>query len=157
MKGKNLIILGVGAAGGFVGGGVFVLSKVIKSERMMEALKDIITDRITDVLFEDNRRSAHKSYKVSYRDYYQERHSYYRVDQCVFQTRKEAEEVLDNLLKLAKDYGLVRVSDYYDLCSVTSCAKDSNYGWAECAVSDMSVARCRDGYILKLPRAIPLN
>lgn len=42
MKGKNLIILGAGATGGFIGGSIFVLSKVAKSERMMEALKDII-------------------------------------------------------------------------------------------------------------------
>ena len=155
MKGKNLIILSVGAASGFVGGSIFVLSKVVKSERMMEALKDIITDRITDVLFEDNRRSAHKSYKVSYRNYHQERQSHYRVDHCVFQTRGEAEEVLDNLLKLAKDYGLVRVSDYYDLCSITSCAEDANYGWVEHSVSHMSVIRYRDGYTIEIPK--PLN
>ena len=56
MKGKNLIILGAGAIGGFIGGNIFVLSKVVKSERMMEAIKDIVTDRITDVLFEDTGR-----------------------------------------------------------------------------------------------------
>lgn len=155
MKGKNLIILGAGAIGGFIGGNIFVLSKVVKSERMMKAIKDIVTDRITDVLFEDNRRSAHKSYKVSYRDYYQERHSHYRVDQCVFQTRGEAEEVLNNLLKLVKDYGLVRVSDYYDLCSIASCAEDANYGWVEYSVSHMSVIRYRDGYTIEIPK--PLN
>lgn len=155
MKGKNLIVLGVGATGGFIGGSIFVLSKVIKSERMMEALKDIVTDRITDVFFEDNRRPVRKSYKVSYRDYYQERHSHYRVDRCIFQTRGEAEEVLDNLFKLAKDYGLVRVSDYYDLCSITSCAEDANYGWVERSVSRMSVIRYRDGYTIETPK--PLN
>lgn len=73
MKGKNLIVLGVGATGGFIGGSIFVLSKVIKSERMMEALKDIVTDRITDVFFEDNRWVKHSVSRMSvirYRDGY---------------------------------------------------------------------------------------
>lgn len=157
MKGRNLIILGAGATSGFIGGSIFVLSKVLKSERMVKTLKDIVTDKITDVLFEDSHRPTHKSYKVSYRDNYLDRHSHYRVDQCIFQTRKEAEEVLDNLLKLAKENGLVRVSDYYDLCSITPCAEDTNYGWIEYSISRMSIIRCRDGYAIETPRALNLK
>lgn len=50
MKGKTFIILGLGAAGGFIGGNAFAFSKMMKSDEMREALSSILASKITNLL-----------------------------------------------------------------------------------------------------------
>ena len=74
----------------------------------------------------------------------------------LFDTRGQAEMVLDAMNDVIERYGVVSISDFYDLARI---ANDNftlrRYGWMD--ISDASVARVRGGYILKLPRAIPLD
>lgn len=67
MKGKNLIMCGLCACIGFIGGEVRAYHKVLNELRTMERPK------------------------VTYMDYYDKRQR--RVDRCVFQNRAEAEKV----------------------------------------------------------------
>lgn len=69
MKGKNFIIFGLGVAGGFVGGSVFVLSKILKSERMRQASVDVLADKIGKLLFGEGHRHP-RSNKYNYADQY---------------------------------------------------------------------------------------
>jgi hypothetical protein len=50
---------------------------------------------------------------------------------------------------------LVSVADLYDLVGVTGNYTDNKYGWTD--IRSASVIRVRDGYMLKLPKALPLN
>ena len=52
-------------------------------------------------------------------------------------------------------YQLVSVADFYDLVGVSGNYTDNRYGWTN--VRNAYVVRVRDGYMIKLPKALPLN
>ena len=53
-------------------------------------------------------------------------------------------------------YGTVSVSDLYELADVACPHYTANkYGWT--SLKNAQVMRCRDGYIIKLPRATVIN
>ena len=54
-----------------------------------------------------------------------------------------------------EEYGTVRVADLYDLVGVTGQYTDNNYGWTN--IRNAEIVRVRDGYKIKMPRALPLN
>lgn len=78
MKGKNLIMCGLCACIGFIGGEVRAYHKVLNELRTV------------------------KRPKVTYMDYYDKRQR--RVDQCVFQNHAEAEKVLEEMIKIKPIY-----------------------------------------------------
>ena len=75
-------------------------------------------------------------------------------DDIFLETRGEAEAVLTRMDELIEEYGTVSVGDLYDLVGVTGNFTDCKYGWTD--LRSASVVRTRDGYMLKLPRAIAL-
>lgn len=105
--------------------------------------------------------------KVSYRDYSsvsrRDERSYnsnrtasgYSYDDIVVDTRGEAEAVLMRLDEVMEEYECVRVADLYDLVGVSGNYTDNNYGWTN--IRNAEVVRVRDGYKIKMPRAIPLK
>lgn len=105
--------------------------------------------------------------KVSYRDYNsvsrRDERTYnsnrtasgYSYDDIVVDTRGEAEAVLMRLDEVMEEYECVRVADLYDLVGVTGNYTDNNYGWTN--IRNAEVVRVRDGYKIKMPRAIPLK
>ena len=50
---------------------------------------------------------------------------------------------------------MVSVMDLYDLVGITGQYTDNKYGWTN--LRNAEPVRTRDGYMLKLPRAIPLK
>ena len=52
-------------------------------------------------------------------------------------------------------YGLVRVGDLYDMADRTAPYTSNDYGWT--SLNRVDVVRVRDGYILKLPKATPID
>lgn len=159
MKGKNLVIFGLGAAGGFIGGGVFVLGKVFESERLRQASVEILADKIGNVLFGEKSRYQKCNQRVSYKNYYTSKRAH-RIDRCIFETRKDAQKVLEALYKCAADYGMVTIPDYYDLCDIPNHYirfEDRNYGWLKNSIAKACVVHVYDGYTIELPRAIKLN
>lgn len=105
--------------------------------------------------------------KVSYRDYNgvsrRDERSYnttrtasgYSYDDIIVDTRGEAEAVLMRLDEVMETYEQVRVADLYDLVGITGNYTDNNYGWTN--IQNAQVVRVRDGYKIKMPRAIPLK
>ena len=67
----------------------------------------------------------------------------------------EAEKVLQSMDDLIDTYGIVSVADYYDLVDVTSQYTDNHYGWTD--IRNARVVRVSDGYMIKLPKALPIN
>lgn len=77
--------------------------------------------------------------------------SLYSFDDVQFDSRQEAEKVLDVLLEIIEDYGKATVADYYDACGVTGNGyTDRSYGWTD--LRQAFVTRSRQGYCISLPR-----
>ncbi len=75
------------------------------------------------------------------------------LDDVFFENRGEAERVLDRLVGIIGDYGVVSVYDLYSLCDITGDYTDRKWGWddiTEMMYSD--IVRTRDGYLLELPK-----
>ena len=133
-----------------------------------KAISDIVTDGIDMILYggtkPGNKRSAVD--RVSYRNYYDRdnrssvrsssaSYSGYSYDDIVLSTRGEAEDVLLRMDELMETYGLVRVADLYDLVGVTGSYTDNKYGWTN--IRNAEIVRVRDGYMIKMPRAVPID
>ena len=103
--------------------------------------------------------------RVSYTKYYERERDYargtrtrvrgYDYDDIIMDTRRDAEEVLDRMQDLIETYGIVSVGDLYDLVGITGSFTDNNYGWTN--LRGANVQRVRDGYLLKLPKALPFD
>lgn len=137
---------------------------------MKKAIQDIVTDGIDIILNGETRGRSKRSSadRVSYRNYYDDRQprdnrSYYQpvrsYDDIVIPSRGEAEEVLRRMDEIMEVYGLVRVADLYDLVGITGNPTDNKYGWTNINSADIVRVRTDDGYgyVIKLPRAIPID
>ena len=112
-----------------------------------------------------NERRSNSSY-VSYNRYSDRNDSNRRRDDYrptnsrnigdfIFNNRGEAEEVLSQMDDILRTYGLVRVGDLYDLIDESCPYTYENYGWT--SLRNAEVVRVRDGYMLKLPKALPVD
>lgn len=133
-----------------------------------KAISDIVTNGVDMILYGGKGgggRSSSTS-KVSYRSYYDDRsrqgEPYYNTgrrfdyDDIVFETRAQAETVRRQMEETIARYGIVTVADMYDMAGLTTAPyTSSNYGWA--SIRTAETVRVRDGYILKLPKASPID
>lgn len=134
-----------------------------------KAISDIITNGIDMILYgeakgRDRRRDGGS--RVSYTKYYERdrdrdydrsrtRRSVYDYDDIILDTRGEAEDVLNRMDDLIDAYGMVSVADLYDLVGISGNYTDNKYGWTN--LRNAEVRRTRDGYLLKLPKALPFD
>ena len=133
-----------------------------------KAISDIVRDGIDMILYGDThkgRSSSGASY-VSYRSYSDRdrrdtrRESSrtrigYDYDDIVLESRVEAEEVLQRMDELIETYGIVSVADLYDLVGKSCNYTDNKYGWTN--IRNAEPVRVRDGYLLKMPKAGPID
>lgn len=75
----------------------------------------------------------------------------------VLDSKDEAEEVLRTLVDLTVDYEAASVADLWDALGVSKTGNftDEKYGWTD--LGRAGVRRVRDGYLLELPKAQPLD
>lgn len=142
------------------------LKDYILMDVIVPAIKRGIEDVVHVWLFGNGRRSdydrASTRSTVSYRSYYDDRDKKsrtistgYNYDDIILASRMEAEKVLQSMDDLIDTYGIVSVADYYDLVDVTSQYTDNHYGWTD--IRNARVVRVSDGYMIKLPKALPIN
>lgn len=136
---------------------------------IIPAIKKAIMDAMDMLLYGEtgSQRKSGSASKVSYRSFYDKGNdrresrpvkvSGFDYDNIGFTTRGDAEACLDAMFEIISTYGTVSVADLYDLADMppTNNYMLDRYGWAD--LTGSSVARARDCYILKLPRAVPLN
>lgn len=135
----------------------------VKSYIVMDVVVPTIKNTIADVvnmfLFGDTSKRNKNRNTVSYSSYSSSRSgnnnrrvvsNRYNFDDYYFDSRGEAEEVLDRMDELIDSYGAVTVGDFYDMIGITGKYTDNNYGWTN--ISRASVQRTRDGYSIDLPR-----
>ena len=135
-----------------------------------KAIYDIVTNGIDMFLYggTGKGKSSPSGTKVSYRSYYDQKNSNssYRgsenkprngfdYDDIVFSNRGEAEAVKQEMMAAIEKYGVVTVADLYDMADLPAPYTSQKYGWM--SVSNAEAIRTRDGYVLKLPRAVPID
>ena len=106
---------------------------------------------------------THVSYEGYYSsksrgDYKTSRANRYSADfrEFVFDDRRDAEMVLNELCEIIDTYGCAKVSDFYGLVGETERNfTDHGFGWD--ALGSAGVERTRDGWVINLPRPISLN
>lgn len=80
----------------------------------------------------------------------------YQFDDITFDTRGDAEIVLERLQDVIDQYDVVRVADLYDLVGITSFNPQANaYGWEN--ISEAKVVSTIDGYKIRMPKAMPVR
>lgn len=133
-----------------------------------KAVSDIVTNGIDMILYGETGRTKKRGNAdyVSYnlysdrrddnRNTYNRARNGFSYDDIGIETRGEAEAVLTSMDEIIDTYGVVSVADLYDLVGVT----DNNYmnvkyGWKN--ISSAEPIRVGGGYILRLPKALPIN
>ena len=144
----------------------YILGDVI-IPTIKKVLYDIVTDGADIILYGETKRNKRgPTDRISYRSYYEDRYSRPRIetqtirnsysyDDIIFSTRSDAEGVLDRMDELIARYGLVRVADLYDLAGLTGNPTDNAYGWTN--INSAEIIRARDGFMIKMPRAIIID
>ena len=136
-----------------------------------KAVYDIVTNGIDMFLYggSGKGKSSSAGSKVSYRSYYDQKNSNnsYRgsenvrsnsgfdYDDIIFINRGEAEAAKEQMQDTINRYGIVTVADLYDMAGLTAPYTSQKYGWM--SMNNVEAVRVRDGYMLKLPRAVPID
>lgn len=134
-----------------------------------KAVADIVTNGVEMILYgsTSNRRNSSSGSKVSYRNYYDSRddrrddrggsrtRSGLDYDDFVFDSRGEAEAVLSQMGDIIERFKYVTVADLYDMVDKVPPFTANKYGWT--SIRNADVVRDRDGYRLKLPRAMQID
>lgn len=130
-----------------------------------KAVVDIVTDGINMILYGETSVSSRKSSgsKVSYRKFYEddrrdsrsEQKRRYDYDEVVFDSRRDAEEVLASMEDYVDRYKVVSLMDFYEFADQKSVYTDRYYGWTN--LRSAEVIRVRDGYTIKLPKPLPID
>lgn len=145
----------------------FVLLDVVVPS-FKKLISDIVTNAVDMLLFggkqRDDRRGS--APRVSYRNYYDQRENDrpYRssssrsnsdYDDVILSSRGEAEYVLDSLNDIIEQYGRASVGDLYDLVGLVGDWSTNDYGWTN--ISSARVISTRDGWLLDMPRVVPIK
>lgn len=147
----------------------------VKSYILMDVIvpgiKNAIADVVSIMLFGEAGRLGgrrEKGSRVSYQKYYDDRRddrrdygrpraaAGFEYDDIIFETRGDADLVLDQMESAIDQYSIVSIADLYDLAGITCRSYTANkYGWTDLRTA--KVVRIRDGYILQLPRTVQIN
>lgn len=145
---------------------------------LVPAIKENIVDLITSaagmIFFGEASRRTRKSpggngSKVNYGSYFsggerrEKMPNYARsrvahnFDDVIFETRGEAELVLDGMIEiLNSEYKQVTVADFYDLAGMSTTFTDNKFGWTDLRGSRVIGSPSR-GYYIDLPRCVSLE
>lgn len=168
----------------FVAGDSRSVTQYVFMDVLLPAAKDMVADAVSQgverMIFGEVRSSARRTFSgsnTSYTPY--NRYSTNRIggpprdhtigrpqmsrqararhdfDEIILATRREAEEVLDQMRDSLARYETVSVSDLYEMVGEDSSFTDEKWGWTD--LTGSSVSRTRDGYLLNLPRPVPID
>lgn len=146
----------------------------IFSEVLIPAVKNLIEDMVNEgvhMIFHGESGGSRKrssGSKISYRSFYDRENERRRsrstpqlrggfdYDDIILDSRGEAEAVLDQLDTLIDQYGSASIADLYDLVGLYSDNYQNNkFGWFDLRAAGFH--HVREGYLLKLPRAVQLT
>lgn len=112
-----------------------------------------------------SRLSNNPGSKISYERYYDDRRddrpyrsrarTPYDYDDITFDTKSDAEEVLDAMRDIIDRYRIVSVADYYELSGERTVPNDNKYGWT--SLTNAYPDRIGDRWFIRLPRPFPID
>lgn len=130
-------------------------------------IEDIVTKGIRMFLRGDasgSRRDSQGS-RISYGKFYDrdsDRRSIdtrpknrFDYDDIIVESRGEAEAILSQMDEIIATYKFVSVLDLYDMVGITAPYTADKYGWTDLRTA--RVVPVREGYVLKLPKAFPID
>ena len=132
-----------------------------------KTIYDVITNSVNMILFGESGRGKKRTSGdyVSYRSYSDtistsrsdesRMRSRFDFDDIVFDGRGDAEAVFEQMNNVIARYGIVSVADMYDMADLPHPYTSNRYGWTSLASAE--VVRISDGYIIKLPKAMPID
>jgi len=144
----------------------YILRDVLKPG-IKKLIFEIITGSTDIILNGDHTINTNRNVAstVSYRNYYDQRNQQNKpqvvrqntrtFEDVIIPSRQEADEVLRHINDLILEYGCASIGDFYDMVGLTGDYIDNKWGWKD--ISSSQVIRVRDGWMIKLPRAVPLN
>lgn len=158
------------AVDNFITEDVSNIKTYIVQDVIVPTIKDTIWNAITNslemVLFPGGKKRSRGS-KISYTNFYDRDRrddrrsvssrsvSRFDYDDIIFESRGEADAVLVQMEEVIDCYDVVSVSDLYDMVGETAPHTANRYGWTN--LRNAEPVRVRDGYILKLPKALPID
>lgn len=145
---------------------------------LIPSAKDIVYDMITGGLqmgFFNNRHYDNNSNRgrtpqrqtpyTNYNNYSNRRpeprrDTYYNKEvqsfnDLLFDSRSDAQNILDHLVDLIQDYGQATVNDLYDSVGITGNFTDNKHGWFD--LSFATISRTKDGFMINFPRTVVLD
>lgn len=157
----------------FIAEDITTVVSYLLNDVLIPSAKKTLTEMIkngSDMLINGETRSERNrsnGSRESYRSYYERnneprktdnshRRSALDYDDIVLETKVDAEDVLSQLDDLIANYNVVSVADLYQSVGIRNYPYTANdYGWTD--LRNAYSMRVRDGYLLKLPKALPLN
>lgn len=79
----------------------------------------------------------------------------HEFENVVIADRNQANDVLGRLRELIEEYDQATVADFYDLAGISRSFVDERWGWRDLRAA--TVRGVRGGYIVALPRTVPLS
>lgn len=73
----------------------------------------------------------------------------------IVETRGQAEETLERLHDLIQMYNVATVADLYELVAISGNFTDNKWGWTN--LNGSRVQSVREGYLVVLPRPVPID
>lgn len=77
--------------------------------------------------------------------------------EIVIESRRDAEEVVEQMFNVLGRYGQVAVADLYDLCGIEPGHTDYKWGWTDLQGAQPRPIRGGGGYVLALPKPQTLD
>lgn len=155
-------------AGIFIPDDTTSVKSYILMDVVVPGIKNALAEVVSILLFGETGHTGGKKSgsKISYQRYYDERRddrrdrsrrtsTGYEFDDIIIESRGEADMVLEQLEEIIATYGVASVAELYDLVGISGRFTDNKYGWTD--LRNAKVVRGRDGYILQLPRALPID
>lgn len=149
-------------------------AKNIKSYMLNDVIVPTIKKALVTSLdmFLNGGRSSYDSHsrssKVSYRKYYDDPRdsrsssdsgrprSRFDYDDIEFDHRADAEAVLEQMIDALEEYKVVTVQDMYDIAELTAPFTSNKFGWTNLS-SAYVTSIIGGGYVIKLPKAMPID
>lgn len=135
---------------------------------LIPTFKKAVVDVVEMILFGEKGGKRRSDGRTPYRSYYDDRNDRLRktanmagrfdYDDISFDSRGDAELVLDQMRDLVdgdRGFGLVTVADMYDLAGLQAPFTARKYGWFNLRTAE--VIRGRDGFYIRLPKAMPID
>lgn len=136
-----------------------------------EAISDIVRNGIDIILYGEPKHSGKNRSNISrvpYRSFWDDPNKRreravprprgsYDYDDIEFESRGDAEMVLDTLNEIISSYHLVSVGELYDAAGIsTSNYTLYNYGWSDLSRAEI-VRTYGGGYVIRMPKPMPID